>query len=35
LKAPAFVQYGFFVLITSLVVVFGDFDERPFIYFQF
>jgi len=35
LKAPAFVQYGFFVLITSLVVIFGDFDERPFIYFQF
>ena len=35
LKAPAFIQYGFFVLITSLVVVFGDFNERPFIYFQF
>jgi D-alanyl-lipoteichoic acid acyltransferase DltB (MBOAT superfamily) len=35
LKAPAFIQYGFFVLIISLVVVFGDFDERPFIYFQF
>ncbi|MDP7651331.1 MAG: MBOAT family O-acyltransferase [Rhodospirillales bacterium] len=35
LKAPAFIQYGFFVLITSLVLVFGEFDERPFIYFQF
>jgi alginate O-acetyltransferase complex protein AlgI len=35
LKAPAFIQYGCFVLITSLVLVFGEFDERPFIYFQF
>ncbi len=35
LKAPAFVRYPFFVLLLVLVLVFGDFNERPFIYFQF
>jgi D-alanyl-lipoteichoic acid acyltransferase DltB (MBOAT superfamily) len=32
---PSYVRYAFFALLGSLIVVFGDFGGRPFIYFQF
>jgi alginate O-acetyltransferase complex protein AlgI len=35
LKCPLFVQYAFMVFLSVLILVFGDFGERPFIYFQF
>ena len=35
LKWPLAVQSAFFVFIGTLTVVFGDFGDRPFIYFQF
>jgi len=35
LRLPVFAQLTFFVFIVSLALVFGDFSDRPFIYFQF
>ena len=35
LRLPVFAQLTFFVFIVSLTLVFGDFSDRPFIYFQF
>ena len=35
LKLPAYARYAFFALMGSLMMAFGDFQERPFIYFQF
>ena len=35
LRLPVFLQLTFLVFIVSLTMVFGDFSDRPFIYFQF
>ena len=35
LKWPVAVRSAFFVFIGILTVMFGDFGDRPFIYFQF
>ena len=35
LKLPPVARYPFFVLLVSLMLVYGDFTDRPFIYFQF
>lgn len=35
LRWPPFIRYPFFLLMAVLVLVFGDFSDRPFIYFQF
>jgi len=35
LKWPLPVRFAFFAFVGTLTVVFGDFGDRPFIYFQF
>jgi len=35
LRWPAFIRYPLFMLMGVLVLVYGDFGDRPFIYFQF
>jgi len=35
LKWPRPIRYAFFILIGCLIMIFGNFGERPFIYFQF
>ncbi|MBI2567775.1 MAG: MBOAT family protein [Candidatus Schekmanbacteria bacterium] len=35
LRWPAPIRLAFIVLVGSLTLVFGDFSDRPFIYFQF
>ena len=35
LRMPVFAQLSFAALIISLILTFGDFSNRPFIYFQF
>ena len=35
LRLPAYARYAFFALMASLMMAFGNFQERPFIYFQF
>ena len=32
---PAYIRYPFMALLFILIIVFGDFGGRPFIYFQF
>ena len=35
LRLPPFLRYGLIASMAVLVLVFGDFSDRPFIYFQF
>jgi alginate O-acetyltransferase complex protein AlgI len=35
LKMPPLLRYAFYSFLGSLILIFGSFSERPFIYFQF
>jgi alginate O-acetyltransferase complex protein AlgI len=35
LRWPPVIRYPFFLMMAMLILVFGDFSDRPFIYFQF
>ena len=35
LKLPPALRYAYYSLLGTLILVFGNFEERPFIYFQF